>query len=151
MVWWLIGCVQPPSPCLDPETQAREALGPLVETLRQEQTPDLDGDGVADWIFADSGSCGSGGCSWLIYASGEGCAHPVGWAGGRSLIATDTQTNGWLDVRIQSHAGYCPYNDYWLRFDGQAYEIARHRACECDPMTPSGIRCDDWAPAGPGD
>jgi hypothetical protein len=138
----------PLGPCVDPHADAARRLSAGDDRdvwLQELETLDLDRDGRRDLLVADWGRCGSGGCNpWLIYVRKGSCAHYVGAAMGQELKSLGTTHAGLLDVAIESHAGYCPFSEYELRFDGRAYALTRSRWCACDAEDSKGVRCDPW-------
>lgn len=119
----------------DTPTIFERFLGKKGEDMELSNGPDLDGDGVRDWLVTTNGYCGSGGCTYLLYVRRGSCGHFVGEASGRDVDLAGGTSHGLADITSSFHGGCCEWEETRSHFDGTTYRPAMSRTCEGDFMT----------------
>jgi hypothetical protein len=101
---------------------------------------DLDGDGVEEFLmlFADGYHCGSGGCTFRVYARNGG---PIRRVSGSTITrmpvaVAEAETQGWRDLTVfVCGGGIDPCTRSKLKFDGSSYPM--------NPSMPPAQRTDE--------
>lgn len=140
---------QPPREARPPRALARQLFADLepdnefkrngIESVEQGtvvERPDLDGDGVGEWLVKATRFCGAANCQYWVYRRlPDGRFQQVFTGGGVGLEVLPMRSRGWNGLRSRAHmSAYETFIDRW-EFTGRRY-VWRDTEYRGDSNTP---------------